>query len=58
MNEYEVTVSIDGAERKLIVEAATAAGARDQTEDRTKTEVLKVKFLRAIGFSCRIRGGN
>jgi hypothetical protein len=58
MNEYEVTVSVDGAERKLIVEAATAAGARDQTENRTETEVLKVQFLRATGFSCRIRGGN
>ena len=58
MNKYEVTVSVDGAERKLIVEAATAAGARDQTEDRTETEVLKVQFLRATGSSCRIRGGN
>ncbi|MFT4581474.1 MAG: hypothetical protein ACI915_004637 [Gammaproteobacteria bacterium] len=56
MNEYEVTIIEDGIERMLTVEAQTAARARDQGEDLSGEEVVKVRFVRAIGFSCRTRG--
>ncbi len=57
MNEYEVTLA-EGVrnERKMIVEAESAIRARDQAEDKSGEEVLQVRFLRALTFSCRIRG--
>ena len=59
MNEYEVTVSEDdGRERKIIVEADTAVRARDQAEDETGSEAVQVRFLRALAFSCRMRGAS
>ncbi|MDA0823088.1 MAG: hypothetical protein O3C28_11785 [Proteobacteria bacterium] len=56
MNEYEITISEEGIERTLIVEAETAAQARDLAEDLSGEEVVKVRFVRAISFSCRTRG--
>jgi hypothetical protein len=59
MNEYEVTISEDdGHERKIIIEAETASRANDLAEDKTGVEVIQVRFLRAMGFSCRIRGAS
>ncbi len=57
MNEYEVTLQEDdGRQRLLMVEAETAARARDQAEDEAGVEVIQVRFVRALAFSCRIRG--
>ena len=56
MNEYEVTVSIEGDVRKLSVEAETAVQARDRAEDETEADVIQVRFVRALTFSCRMRG--
>lgn len=57
MNEYEVTVSEDDSrERKIIVGAETAARAHDHVEDETGADAVQVRFLRALGFSCRMRG--
>lgn len=56
MNEYEVTVSADSGVRKFTIEAETALQARDHAEDETEAEVVQVRFLRALTFSCRIRG--
>lgn len=56
MNEYEVTVSNEGRERKLTLEAETAAEARDRAEDETEADVIQVRFIRALTFSCRMRG--
>lgn len=57
MNEYEVTVRDDNNERKLTLEAETAAQARDRAEDETGADVVHVRFVRALTFSCRMRGG-
>lgn len=57
MNEYEVTVSSEGRMRKLTVEAETAVQARDRAEDDTEADVTQVRFVRALTFSCRTRGG-
>lgn len=59
MNEYEVTVmEDDGREHRIVVEAETAVRARDQVEDESGAEVAQVRFVRALTFSCRIRGGS
>lgn len=55
MNEYEVTVSLEGVERNLIVDAETALQARDRAEEETEADVVQVRFIRALTFSCRIR---
>ncbi len=57
MNEYEVTVSSEDGVRKLTLEAETASQARDRAEDETEAEVVQVRFVRALTFSCRMRGG-
>ena len=56
MNEYEVTVCTEGNVRKLTIEAETALQARDRAEDETEADVLEVRFVRALTFSCRMRG--
>ena len=56
MNEYRVTLCQDGRERALIVEAETAANARDLAEDDTGADVIAVKFLRSVTFGCHPRG--
>jgi len=59
MNEYEVTLTeADRNEHKIIVEAESAIRARDQAEDESGEEVLQVRFLRALTFSCRVRGAS
>jgi hypothetical protein len=59
MNEYEVTLNEDdGRERKIVVEAETAVRARDQAEDETGAEAFQVRFVRALAFSCRMRGAS
>ena len=56
MNEYEVTVSQAGRTRKLTLEAETASQARERAEDETEADVVQVRFVRALTFSCRMRG--
>jgi hypothetical protein len=56
MNEYEVTVSSEGGVRKLTLEAESASQARDRAEDETEADVVQVRFVRALTFSCRMRG--
>lgn len=56
MNEYEVTVSSEGREHRLTIEAETAAQARDRAEDESEADVVHVRFVRALTFSCRMRG--
>ncbi len=58
MNEYRVTVTQAGAERDIVVEAETAARAHDRAEDETGLDVVAVRFVRALGFSCRQRGSS
>ena len=55
MNEYAVTVDVDGARREVVVFAATAAAARAQAEETA--DVVAVRFVRAVGFSCHVRDG-
>ena len=55
MNEYFVTLQDGARQWTQTVEAATAARARDALDGRN-TEIISVKFVRALGFSCRIRG--
>jgi|GEM_PF-2310015 hypothetical protein len=57
MNEYLITVTEHGCERQLTVEAETASAARDQVEESTDADVIALQFVRALTFSCRIRGG-
>ena len=57
MNEYEVTVNAESGVRKLTLEAETASEARDQAEEETEADVVQVRFVRALTFSCRMRGG-
>ncbi len=54
MNEYEVTVSTSAGERVLTLEAETASQARDRAEDETEADVVQVRFVRALTFSCRM----
>jgi hypothetical protein len=56
MNEYEVTLSHAGRTRKLTLEAETASQARDRAEVETEADVVQVRFVRALTFSCRMRG--
>ena len=55
MNEYTVTIELDGVRRDIVVLAASAAAARAQAEETA--DVVAVRFLRAVGFSCRVRDG-
>lgn len=55
MNEYAVTISDEAGQRTLTLVAATAAQARAQAEE--VADVVTVRFLRAISFSCAIRDG-
>ena len=57
VNEYCITRSEHGIETTCIVESETAAGAREQIEDHVDAEVIAVKFVRALSFSCRMRTG-
>ena len=56
MNEYEVTVREGEARKTFLVEAETHAAATDAAELETDAEILNVRFVRALGFSCRQRG--
>ena len=56
MNEYVVTLRIGERQWTQTVEAETAARARDALEDARDAEIISVKFVRALSFSCRIRG--
>jgi hypothetical protein len=44
-------------ERVVTVAAATAAAARDQAEDLSDAEIIDVRLLRVLSFSCRVRDG-
>ena len=57
MNEYEVTIVEDGKQRHATVMAASASAARDDVEARCDGEVTAVRFVRAAGFSCKVRDG-
>ena len=58
MNEYVVTLTGDDDERREVtLLAETAAEARDVAEEMTDGEVLAVRFVRAVTFSCRTRDG-
>ena len=57
MNEY-VVILADGAEsheRTLL--ARNAAAARKLAEEAHDAEVVAVRFVRALTFSCRTRAG-
>ena len=43
---------------EAICQAAGTSRANDLAEDKTGAEVIQVRFLRAMGFSCRIRGAS
>ncbi|MBI2802393.1 MAG: hypothetical protein HYX63_19285 [Gammaproteobacteria bacterium] len=53
MNEYVVTYELDGVTAAVMVHAETAALARKAIPG---AENVNVKFVRAVSFSCRIRG--
>lgn len=58
MNEYVVTLAGDDDERREVtLLAETAAEARDAAEEMADGEVLAVRFVRAVTFSCRTRDG-
>lgn len=57
MNEYRVTVIENGEPRSLMLQAPSAAAARDLAEEQSQGEVQEVRFLRAASFSCAIRDG-
>lgn len=57
VNEYRITLSDHGIETTRIVESETAAGAREQIENNADADVIAVKFVRALTFSCRTRTG-
>lgn len=57
MHEYEVTIVEHGEPRHATVMAASASAARDQVEEQCEGEVIAVRFVRAVGFSCTIRDG-
>jgi hypothetical protein len=54
MNEYRVTLLRDEREEVVTILAETAALAAAACDP--ETDVIEVKFLRSVGFSCRIRG--
>jgi hypothetical protein len=56
MNEYLVTLRIGELQWTKTVQAETAARARDDVENTHDAEIISVKFVRALGFSGRIRG--
>ena len=56
MNEYLVKVDEAGEIVERLVEAPTAAAARDQTEEESDGDIVAVKLVRVLGFSCRQRG--
>ncbi len=54
MNEYRVTYLSDVGERTVELQAETVRDiAAKLPED---ADILQVQFLRALSFSCRIRG--
>ncbi len=55
MNEYRVTLGEGAARREITVTAATAAAARARAEEETGEDVVALRFVRAIGVSCRVR---
>jgi len=58
VNEYAVTLADDhGERREITLLAETAAGARDAAEEAVDDEVIAVRFVRAVTFSCRTRDG-
>ncbi len=58
MNEYLVTLADDGdGRREVTLLAESAAAAREAAEETTDDEVVAVRFVRAVTFSCRTRDG-
>ena len=57
MNEYRVTVIKTSEPRSLMLQAPSAAAARDLAEAQSEGEVQEVRFLRTASFSCAIRDG-
>ena len=53
MNEYAVTYEFNGVTTTVTVHAETAALAREVIPE---ADNVHVKFVRAVSFSCRIRG--
>lgn len=58
MNEYAITLAdYHGTRREMTLLAETAAAARDAAEETADDEVVAVRFVRAVTFSCRTRDG-
>ncbi|MGE0487149.1 MAG: hypothetical protein AB7Q81_23555 [Gammaproteobacteria bacterium] len=57
MNAYEVRLRTAGGERSITVEAETAAAARDAVEATHDDEIVAVRLLHVLSFSCRVRDG-
>ncbi|MEQ8495876.1 MAG: hypothetical protein RLW61_23985 [Gammaproteobacteria bacterium] len=58
MNEYVVTLDDGCGQRELTLLAETATAARDAAEVAHDAEVVAVRFVRAVTFSCRTRDGS
>ena len=54
MNEYRISFDLDGQRTVRRVDAETAAEAAQQIP--AEADLNETKFVRAIGFSCRVRG--
>ena len=54
MNEYRISFDLDGQRTVQRVDASTAAEAAQQIP--AEADLIETKFVRAIGFSCRVRG--
>ena len=57
MNDYAVTLRDANGERVVTLAAATAAAARLQAEDEFDAEIVAIRLLRVLSFSCRVRDG-
>ncbi|MSR14919.1 MAG: hypothetical protein EXR86_10230 [Gammaproteobacteria bacterium] len=55
MNEYRVRILEGATEREQLVLAETALEVQEQFS--VDAEIIEIKFLRAVSFSCRQRGG-
>ena len=57
MNDYAVTLRDANGERVVTLAAATAAAAHEQAEDEFDAEIVAIRLLRVLSFSCRVRDG-
>lgn len=57
VNAYEVRLRGATGEHSVTLEAPSAAAARDAAEAACDDEVVAVRLLRVLSFSCRVRDG-